>query len=78
MKRTFKDDWKMIVVQAVTGAVVLLLFVFALAYGMGGPQRDAQVSRDVQAVKVLICKALVEADNPALVTAVRAQCKGIV
>lgn len=77
MFETLKRDWKAVLIQSVISALVLLGLLFIIAYGFGGPQREEQVSKDVRSVRVLICRALAEAENPDMVRVVNQECSDV-
>ena len=77
MLAALKRDWKAILLQAVVSAVVFLALIMILAYGLGGPQREEEVRQDVRSVRVLICKALAQAENPDIVQVIHEECEGV-
>lgn len=75
--RSFKREWRSVLIQSTVTAVVAIALLWGLAVWLGSTARNAQVSRDVQSLRVLVCRSLAEAENDDLVRVVRAECAGI-
>ena len=84
MREILKRDWKLILIQAVVSAAVLISAVWLLAWTLNTNQLEEridtntiQILKSTDEVKYILCTALAEAENRTLVRVLRETCKEV-